>query len=68
MGRPVKDVAAIYQRLADGWCLKQIADEHGIQVDSLRSRLARHRKSIKARSQENALAKLIARGDVIARE
>lgn len=67
MGRPVKDVAAIYQRLADGWCLKQIADEHGIQVDSLRSRLARHRKSIKARSQENALAMLIAKGDVIAR-
>lgn len=67
MARPVKDVAAIYQRLADGWCLKQIADEHGITVASLRTRLGRHRKTIKARSQENALAMLIAQGVVIAR-
>ena len=68
MARPQCDMAPIYQHLADGWCLKEIAHERGITVESLRTGLARHRKSIKARSQENALAKLIARGDVIARE
>lgn len=67
MARPFKDAASIYQHLADGWNLKTIASDAGIEVASLRSRLARHRKTIKARSQEQALSIMIARGEVIAR-
>lgn len=67
MGRRACDMKPIYQRLADGWCLKEIAAERGVEVSSLRTLLGRHRKAIKARSQERALAMMIARGEVIAR-
>lgn len=66
MARPARDMAPVYQHLADGWCMKEIADELGIRQQSLQVAMKRHRKRIRARTQENALAMMIARGEVIA--
>ena len=67
MSRPRRDMAPIFQRLADGWTAKEIADEQGVTQQSLQTGLHRHRKRLKARTLPNALAMMIARGEVIAR-
>lgn len=67
MARPQRDMTQIYQHLADGWPPKEIAASLGIGTDALGACLKRHRRRIKARTQEHALAMLIAQGVVIAR-
>lgn len=67
MGSAARDCTPIYQRLADGWCMKEIADDEGVTDDAIWLRLRRHRKAINARTTEHALAIMIARGHVIAR-
>lgn len=67
MARPQRDMAPIYQHLADGMPPKEIAASLGIGSDALGAALKRHRRRIRARTQEHALAMLIARGEVIAR-
>jgi FixJ family two-component response regulator len=61
-------MAPIYQRLADGWVAKEIASDLGMQHHTLLEAINRHRQRLKARTVANALAMMIARGDVIARE
>lgn len=67
MARPRRDMAPIYQRLADGCAPKEIAADMGITANTLNTCLNRHRRRIGARTQEHAVAVMIASGKVIAR-